>query len=326
MQRWGAGSGASRLVTGSLPCHAQLEERLAAYKHYPAALLLGSGYLTNLGIIPAILGHRDWIVVDRLAHASILDAALLSRAFLQRFQHNDLEHLESILAKKPPATKCLVVTESVFSMDGDIAPLPEIAAIAQRYAALLMVDEAHATGVFGPAGAGLVRASNLEADVALSMGTLSKALGSYGGFVACRQPLRSFLINKTRSLIFSTSLPPAVIGAALGALEYLTTQPGLGASLLKQAETFRNKLRSLGFQTGHSVSQIIPLIVGDNDKAVRFAQRLKIHGIIAPAIRPPAVPQGSARLRLSVTLNHSPADLERATGILLQLAQTEGIL
>ncbi len=326
LRRWGAGSGASRLVSGSLPCHEELERRLATYKGYPAALVFGSGYMANIGIIPAILDRHDWIITDRRAHASIMDAALLSRAVLHRFQHNDAAHLDAILAKKPHDVKCLIVTESVFSMDGDLAPLKEIAAVARRHAAMLMVDEAHATGIFGPGGAGLVRAGCLEDDVVLNMGTLSKALGGYGGFVACADIWRQFIVNRARPLIFSTSLPPSVIGSVLGALRCIEAQPALGVSLLNRAAHFREKLQAAGFQTGGSASQIIPLIGGDNHKTLRWSQRLKEHGILAVAIRPPTVPPGTARLRLSVTLDHSPEDLDHAADILVQDARKEGVL
>jgi 8-amino-7-oxononanoate synthase len=326
MRRWGTGSGASRLVTGTLPCHTELERRLAASKGYPAALLFGSGYLANLGVIPALVGRNDWFVVDRLAHAGIMDAAILSRAALHRFQHNSADQLKDILAKKPAQARCLVVTESVFSMDGDVAPLREIAEVVRDHGAMLMVDEAHATGIFGPAGAGLVREWNLEKDVAISMGTLSKALGSYGGFAACSEAMRQLLVNRARSFIFSTSLPPSVIGAGLGALKYLEAHPSLGQSLLERAARFRERLRSAGFRTGDSASQIIPVIVGDNHPTLRLSRRLKERGIMAVAIRPPTVPKGAARLRISVALDHSPDDLDRAAEIMIQAARDEGIL
>lgn len=326
LRRWGAGSGSSRLVAGSLPCHAELERRLAGEKGYPAALVFGSGFLANMGIIPALVGRHDWIVADRLAHASIMDAAVLSRAVLHRFQHNEPDTLAAILVKRPAHARCLVATESVFSMDGDLAPLREIAGVARRHGVMLMVDEAHATGVFGPGGAGRVRELGLERDTALSMGTLSKALGGYGGFVACSETMRQFLVNRARSLIFSTSLPPAVIGSALGALDHLRTQPDLGQQLLERAARFRGRLRAAGFDTGHSASQIIPVIVGDNRRALALARRLLEHGIMAAAIRPPTVPAGTARLRLSVTLDHTPEDLDRAVEMLVRDARAEGIL
>jgi 8-amino-7-oxononanoate synthase len=326
LQRWGAGSGASRLVTGSLPCHAELERRLAALKGYPTALVFGSGYLANLGLIPAVVGRGDWIVADRLAHASLMDAAVLSRAELHRFPHNEPDQLEAILKRKPEATRCLVVTESVFSMDGDLAPLREIAEVARRHRAMLLVDEAHATGVYGPAGAGRVRELSLEPDITLSMGTLSKALGGYGGFVACAETMRQFLVNRARSFIFSTSLPPPVIGAALGALDCLQAAPDLGKTLLDRSARFRDRLRAAGFQTGPSTSQIIPIIVGENRQTLRFAQLLNEQGLLAVAIRPPTVPPGTARLRLSVTLDHTPEDLEHAAEILIRTARAEGIM
>ncbi len=318
LKRWGSGSASSRLLAGNFAIYEELEKRLANLKRYPAALLFGSGYMANVGIIPALAGINDWLVVDRLAHASIIDAALLSRAVLKRFRHNDLQHLESILKQRPAKGRCLIVTESVFSMDGDCAPLAEIADLAATYSAMLMVDEAHATGVFGPGGAGIVAARKLEKKVHISMGTLSKALGAYGGFCACAQDMRKLLINKARSLIFSTAPAPAAAGAALGALDYLQINPDAGKILLDRARNLRAQLKEAGFDTGSSISQIIPVILGDNQKALEAAAELLRQGIIAPAIRPPTVPQGTARLRISLTLAHTPEDLERAASVLIK--------
>lgn len=316
--RWGAGAAASRLVTGTLPVHTLLENRLAVLKGYPAALLFGSGYMANLGIIAAIAGRRDWVVADKLAHASILDAAMLSRAELRRFRHNDPGHLAAILRERPAGTRCLVVTESVFSMEGDCAPLAEIAAACAGHDALLMVDEAHATGVFGPGGAGLAAALDLNGAINISMGTLSKALGSYGGFCACSAGLRDLLVNRARALIFSTAPPPPAAGAALAALDFLSAHPNAGQELLARAATFRARLQAAGFDTGASNSQIVPVLLGDNQRALDTAAALRRRGILAPAIRPPTVPAGSARIRFSVTLAHTPADLERAAAALAE--------
>lgn len=325
LDEYGAGSTASRLVTGTLPGDEELEHRLATFKGYPSALVFGSGFLTNIGVIPSLVGREDTVFADRLVHASIIDAITLSRARLARFHHNDVQHLEELL-KKSTAGRRLVVTESVFSMDGDLAPLPEIAAMALRYDALLMIDEAHATGVFGPSGSGLIRDHRLESSVNVSMGTLSKAMGSYGGFVACSPSMRELLVNRARALIYTTALPPSVIASSIAALDILQASPELGAELLKRAETFRKMLKAAGLDTLQSASQIIPIVVGDNAKALALAERLRAFGILAVAIRPPTVPQGSARLRLSVTLEHSGNDLARAAALIVSAAREERLI
>jgi 8-amino-7-oxononanoate synthase len=312
----GAGATASRLVSGTLPLHEELEARLARLKGYPAALLFGSGYLANLGILGALVGRGDTVFADRLAHASLMDAAVLSRAALCRFRHNDPQHLDELLQKASGAGRKLVVTESVFSMDGDLAPLPELAAVAQQHGALLLVDEAHATGVCGPGGSGLIREHKLEAAVNLSMGTLSKALGGYGGFVACSAAMRALLVNRARAFIYTTAPPPAAVGAALGALDVLEKNPGWGAELLRRAAAFRGRLRAAGLDVMQSASQIIPVQVGANARALALAEELRAAGLLAIAIRPPTVPEGTARLRLSVTRAHSEGDLVRAAEII----------
>jgi 8-amino-7-oxononanoate synthase len=309
-----------------LPCHEELEAALAAHKGYQAALVFGSGYLANLGLLGALAGREDCIIADRLAHASILDGAGLSRARVLRFRHNDPQHLRDMLRRASGARRLFVVTESVFSMDGDLAPLSAIAEAACAASAMLIVDEAHATGVFGPRGTGLIGALGLQDAVPVAMGTLSKALGGYGGFVAGSEVFRRWLINRARAFIFSTSLPPASVGAALGALAALDRQPDQGLLLLERARSLRDCLRAAGFNTGNSASQIIPLIIGDNQQTLRFAQSLRELGILAVAIRPPTVPEGTSRLRLSLTLKLTPADIERATDIIITTARKERIL
>lgn len=326
LQRYGAGATASRLMAGTWPCHEELENKLAQFKGYAAALVFGSGYLANLGAVSALVGHHDQILADKLSHASLLDGATLSRANVRRFQHNDVEHLERLLRQQNAAKRTLIITESVFSMDGDLAPLKDISRVAQAANAMLLVDEAHATGVWGPRGAGLISEGNLQPAVTVAMGTLSKALGSYGGFIAGTETLKRFLVNRARAFIFSTALPPPCIGAALGALQVLEQQPGLGAELLRRAEKFRQRLQAQGFNTGHSESQIVPIIIGDNHKALALARRLRENGIIALAIRPPTVPEGTARLRLSLTLEHTAEDLDRAAEVLTAAARKEGLL
>jgi 8-amino-7-oxononanoate synthase len=327
LQTTGCGATASRLVTGTLALHDELEQKLARHKGYPCALLFGSGFLANVGTIPALMGKNDHVFADKLVHASIVDAITLSRANLYRFRHNDVEHLNELLKGKTTTSgRKLIVTESVFSMDGDLGPLQDIAHVAERHGAMVMVDEAHATGVFGPRGSGLVREWGLESSVNISLGTLSKAFGGYGGFVACSEPVRAFLINHARSLIYSTALPPPVVAAALGALQVIEASCDLGAQLLGNAAAFRNRLEEAGLNTGNSASQIIPVMVGENSKALAISQKLREHGIIAVAIRPPTVPRGTARIRLSVTLAHTKEDLENVGQVIIATAQDEGLL
>lgn len=322
--RYGAGATASRLVTGTLDCHHELERGLAALKGYPAALVFGSGYAANVGMISALAGRGDHIIIDRLAHASLVDASVLSRARVHRFHHNDPEHVLGLCRACPAGSRRLIVTESVFSMDGDLAPVAGLAEVAAAEGAMLLVDEAHATGIFGPGGAGLVRQAGAEPQVNLSMGTLSKALGGLGGFVACSAEMRAWFINKARSFIYSTALPPAMVGAALGALEVLRGSPGMGAELLAKASRFREALRASGLDVGNSQSQIIPVMVGDNARAVRLHRRLREQGILAIAIRPPTVPRGTARLRLSVRLDHPVEMLDEVAGRIADAARAEG--
>ncbi|MGO9601202.1 MAG: 8-amino-7-oxononanoate synthase [Isosphaeraceae bacterium] len=330
LARFGAGSGASRLVTGTLACHAELEVELAAFLAYPAALVFGSGCLANVGLLSTVLGRSDLVFADRLVHATIIDGIVLSRAKLHRFPHNELDQLESMLtraaATRSAGGRFLVVTESVFSMDGDQAPLRALCEVASRHEAMLVVDEAHALGVFGPCGAGIAREHGLENRINVCTATLSKALGSYGGFVACSEELRALLVNRCRPFIYSTGLPPASVGAALAALRIIRSSPHLGPTLLSRAELFRRQLRELGCRVMHSESHIIPLLVGENRAAVRFSARLKSSGILATAIREPTVPRGTARLRLSVTLAHTEDDLRQAARTIAEAARQEGLL
>lgn len=320
LEAYGAGATASQLVCGRLPCHEELDRRLAALKQCPAALTFASGYAANAGIVPALCGREDSVFADRLAHASLLDGIRLSGASLHRFRHNDAGHLESLLRGAPAKGRRLIVTESVFSMDGDFAPLADLAALAGAHGAMLLADEAHATGVFGPGGAGRVVELGLQTRVTVSMGTLSKALGSAGGFAAGSESLCDWLANRARSFVYSTGLPPSTAGAALGALDVLRREPGLGAGLRSRAAAFRAALRAGGLEVGEGDSPIVPIHAGTAERALDLAARLEAAGILAIAIRPPTVPPGTARLRLSVTLAHSPADLAFAAGAILAAA------
>jgi 8-amino-7-oxononanoate synthase len=311
MAEHGFGSGASRLVCGNSDEHVQLERELAQFKKTEAALVFSSGYMANVGILSALCGRGDIIFSDKLNHASIVDGCILSRAELRRYPHNDIAALEDSLAKARDFRRKLIVTDTVFSMDGDRAPLKALARLAKEYDAWLMVDEAHAFGVFGPMGAGLVEEEDLGNDVPVQMGTLSKAAGSFGAYVAGSHELIDFLINTARSFIFTTALPPAVAAASRVALQIIREEPERRELLLRNAERLRQELQSLGFDTLQSLSPIIPVVVGEAEAAVDFSRRLLERGIFVSAIRPPTVPKGTARLRVTVTAAHTDEDIAR---------------
>lgn len=319
LERAGSGSTASPLICGYSPIHAELERRLAEFKGYPAALVFTSGYAANVGILSALLSRNDTVFADRLAHASLLDGVRLSGARLVRFRHNDPAHLRESLASAPAGGARMIVTESVFSMDGDLAPLAELADVADEFGATLMVDEAHATGLYGPRGAGRVSELHGSGRVPLCMGTLSKALGSAGGYVACSGPVRDLLVNRARSYIYSTALPPAAAGGALGALALLDAHPDWGVETRRRADVFRNALRADGLEAAGQDSPIVPVPVGDETRVIRIAQRLREEGIRVGAIRPPTVPAGTARLRCSVSRAHDPAELKHAAGVIARI-------
>ena len=313
LETYGSGATASRLVSGTLPLHEELEDRLALQKNYPNALLYGSGYLTSLGTIPHIVDRHDLIFADRLIHACMLDGVRLSGAKLLRFKHNDPVDLKELLERHAGNTqRKLILVESVYSMDGDLAPLRELAQLAADHEAMLMVDEAHAVGLYGTLGEGRVHELSLAAAVTLSMGTLSKALAGYGGYVCCSEQMRSYLVQHSRSFIYTTAPPPAQVGAALGALDVLEQTPNMGSTLLERASRFRAALHENGLNTLQSESQIIPVVVGENEEVMRIAHRLREQDILVGAIRPPTVPEGTARLRISLSLAHSEADIDRA--------------
>jgi len=319
--RWGAGAGASRLVSGTMTVHRRLEERLAAFKRCEAALLFGSGYLANLGVIPTLAGEGEVLFSDQLNHASIIDGCRLSRAQTFVYAHNDMEHLAWGLAQAG-SRAAAIVTESVFSMDGDLAALEEIADLARRHDVRLVVDEAHATGCIGPAGRGAVADAGLEVDVVI--GTLGKALGSYGAFAACSAEMARYLTNTSRPLIFSTASPPPAVAAALAALELLEQQPGRVQRLQTNAEVLRAELAREGFDVAGSTTQIVPLIVGDADTAMRVCEAALQRGVFAQAIRPPTVAAGTSRLRLAVMATHTKDELREAARVIGRAALQTG--
>jgi len=305
IEKFGTGSCASRLLSGDLKIHHNLEEKTAQLKSKESALVFNCGYQANTGIISSLCKAGDAVFSDRLNHASILDGILLSGARLFRFRHNDAEHLESLLKKQAGKFRNrLIVTETIFSMDGDRAPLKEIVSLKDKYNCKIMVDEAHATGVFGQDGSGVVAEDGLAESIDLIMGTFGKALGSFGAYIAGSKKLIEYLINTCRSFIYSTALPPSVIAANLESIELLKTEPFRREVLLENARYFRSELANRGFNV-KGESQIVPLIVGDNDRAVKLSSRLLEKGYRSLAIRPPTVPIGQVRLRFSLTYHHS---------------------
>ncbi|MBN1420942.1 MAG: 8-amino-7-oxononanoate synthase [Planctomycetes bacterium] len=322
---YGCGSAASRLVSGNLRIHADLEDEIAGWKGTQAALLFSSGYAANAGAISALAGREDAVFSDRLNHASIVDGIRLSGARLIRYPHGDADALAA-LVERTKARRRLIVTDSVFSMDGDVAPLAAIAEIAERSGAFLMVDEAHAAGILGPGGAGLAAEAGVADRVDIHMGTLSKALGSAGGYIAGRREIIRLMVNRARSFIFSTGPAPAAIGAAHEALRIAIEEPERRARVLERARALRVGLRTLGLRVPPGRTPIIPVLIGDEASALDLSQVLLAHGILAVAIRPPAVPPGTARLRASAMATHSEADIEDAVSAFSEAAHQLGIL
>ena len=306
----GFGSGASPLVSGHSSTHAALETALAHLLGTGDALLFPSGFAANAATIAALVGPGDLIASDERNHASIIDGCRLSRAEVAVFPHGDVAALERLLSAKA-ARRRLIVTDSLFSMDGTIAALSDLAAVARRHGAILMVDEAHATGVFGARGSGLVEASDTADGVHVRIGTLSKAIGSSGGFVAGHPRLIDWLRHSARAWVFSTAHPPAVAGAALRAIELLAEEPHRRIALLEKARVFRDRLRAAGLDLGKAAAQIVPVIVGGADRAVALAARLAEEGLFVPAIRPPSVPAGGSLVRASLACHHTDDDLDR---------------
>lgn len=325
VERFGCGATASRLMAGNLELHDLLERDLAGMTGKEAALVFGSGYLTNLGVLSTIAGPGDAVFSDWLNHASLIDGIRLSRARCFRYRHRDMNHLETLLKKSRISGKRVIVSESLFSMDGDIAPLPELSRLARLYDALLVIDDAHAIGVMGVRGGGACRAPGSEVSPQIVIGTLSKALGGYGGFVACSQPIRRFLINSARSFIFSTALPPGCLGSAREAVSIVTSHPEAGWALIEKSRRFRRLLKDHGLKVPEGESQILPVLVGDNEATLRFSRLLCGKGLLVKAVRPPTVPAGTARIRLSVTLSMDDSALERAAQTIAEVAAESGL-
>jgi glycine C-acetyltransferase len=322
----GAGSGAVRTIAGSMDLHRELEARFAAFKHADAALMFQSGFTANAGTVAAILTPDDVIVSDRLNHASIIDGARLSRAEIKVFEHRDAEHAGRLLRETAkPGRHQLLITDGVFSMDGDIAPLPDLVEVAEQYEAIMMIDDAHASGVLGAGGAGTVDHFGLHGRVDIQVGTLSKAIGVLGGFIAGPSHLIEWLQNRGRPYLFSTSAPPSVVAACIEALDIIRDEPERLERLWSNTGMFKAGLHDLGYDTGTSETPITPVITGDAAITQTFARRLFEEGVFCPAIVFPTVAKGSARVRTIVTADHTEDDLHEALSIFERVGDELGL-
>jgi glycine C-acetyltransferase/8-amino-7-oxononanoate synthase len=321
--RWGVGAGASRLVSGNMTLHRRLEERIASFKGTQSSVLFGSGYLANLGVVPALARKGEIVFSDELNHASIVDGCRLAAAETFIYRHGDMDHLAWGL-QNADGRGALIVTDGVFSMDGDVAPLAEIVELARQHDVRVMVDDAHGTGTQGPGGRGAVAEAGLDGEVDVVVGTLGKALGSYGAYAACDHVMARYLVNSARSLLFSTGLPPAAVAAAMAALELVQAQPRRVERLADNSEALRDELAREGFDVSGSETQIVPLIVGDAGLAMRICEAALEQGVFAQAIRPPTVPEGTSRLRLAVMASHTKPELRDAARILARAALRNG--
>ncbi|MFN8130739.1 MAG: 8-amino-7-oxononanoate synthase [Solirubrobacteraceae bacterium] len=310
--RWGVGAGASRLVSGTMTIHRRLEERLAEFEGREACVLFGSGYLANVGVVSALAQPGGMVFSDALNHASIIDGCRLARAETFVYDHCDLDHLAWGLQRLEDGQGAVIVTDGVFSMDGDVAPLAELVALAHEFDARLVVDEAHGTGAVGPGGRGACADAGIEREVDVIVGTLGKSLGSYGAYAACDDAMAAYLVNTARPLIFSTAPPPPAVAGALAALELLAAEPRRAEKLQANALALREALAADGWDVSGSDTQIVPLIVGDAALAVRVCEAALGRGVFAQAIRPPTVPAGTSRLRLAVMASHTKAELREA--------------
>lgn len=325
--RYGTSSGASRLVSGTMALHERLESAVASFKKSEAALLFNSGHAANTGIIPALVGRGDVVFSDRLNHASIVDGILLSGARMVRYPHNDFRSLATLM-EKHTAGRCLIVSDGVFSMDGDVAPLAELVVLKEKFNALLMVDDAHGCGVLGEQGRGSAELLGVGSAVDIQMGTFGKALGSFGAYAAVSAEMRDVLVNRARSFIFSTSLPPSVLAASLAAVELVQTSEGerLREQLSANTRFFRNGLTEAGFKIPDGTTQIVPLVIGSAATTMKFSEDLLIEGLFAQGIRPPTVPVGTSRLRFTLMATHSSTDLGNAVERICHVGRRLGVV
>ncbi len=321
---WGCAAGGSRLINGNLKLHEVLEEQLAEFLGAPAALAFSTGYMANVGVIPALVGEGDVVVSDALSHASIIDACRLTKADVRVFAHGDVDALEDLLRKVSSTHRNLLLAlDGVYSMDGDSAPLAEIVPLAKRHGAVVLLDDAHGTGALGANGRGTGELCGVESDIDIRIGTLGKSLGSFGAFVAGSHPLRELLLNRARSFIFSCALAPPAVAAAAAALRLLRTEPWRRERLQSNAALLRGFLSNHGISTAPSTTQIIPVVIGDNSRTMAVCERLLARGFYAQGIRHPSVPVGTARLRLTPMATHRAREIEAlADAIAEELAVT----
>lgn len=321
VEQYGTGSGGARLTTGSHPLYEKLEQQLALFKGTEAALVFNAGYMANVGIISAVVNKGDVVFSDELNHASIIDGCRLANGQAVVYRHADMVHLAEVLENTPCQGQRLIVTDGVFSMDGDITPLDKIVELAEKYQAMVMVDDAHAVGVLGKGGRGTVDYFGLKGRVHIQVGTLSKSLAAEGGYVTGSQALIQYLVNKSRSFIFSTALSPGTVAAGYAALQELQAHPELVDKLRSHADYVRTALVTAGLQIDGALTPIIPIMVGEAAVAVKMAQQLKEQGLIVSAIRPPTVMPGASRLRLTVSAAHDRDDLVRAVEIIIAVSK-----
>ncbi|MDO8691367.1 MAG: 8-amino-7-oxononanoate synthase [Dehalococcoidia bacterium] len=326
VENWGCGAGAARLISGTMAPHQALEESLARFLGLEAALLFSSGYLANMGAIASLVGPSDAIFSDQLNHASIVDGCRLSGARVHVYPHRDLDTLEELLGDAGAFRRRLVVTEGLFGMDGDIAPLEDLVRLAGRYGALLMVDDAHGIGMLGEKGRGVLDALGTSAGVHVVVGTLGKSLGSGGAFVAGSRELKDYLVNRARPFIFSTALAPSLAAGALAALDIVESEPGRRRSVIEKAEYLRSGLSGQGFRVLGSGSSIVPVLIGDAEGAMTLSRRLLEQGVYVQGLRPPTVPPGTCRLRCSVTASHTSQDLDLALDAFRKAGRSLGIV
>ena len=326
LSRYGTGAGSARLVVGTSSPHSKLEQALAQLKQTEAALALSSGYHANTGVLPALTTSEDVIFSDALNHASIIDGCRLSHATTKIYRHNDIEHLATLLSTTSTARRRFIVTESVFAMDGDLAPLSALVSIAKKHDAQLVVDEAHATGIFGADGGGLVQELELGTHIAVQIGTLSKAIGALGGYVAGSQTLIDTLINEARTFIYTTALPPAVAASATAAIQVIIQEPERRKQLWNHTTFLRNALGGAGYHINPGNSPIIPVMVGDAAITLALSNALFEHGVLVSAIRPPTVPAGTARLRVTPMATHTQTDLEEAVDAFRAVGRDTGYI
>lgn len=316
LKHYGVGSGAARLISGTTDIHTRLEEKLAAFKNKDQAVIFSAGYLANLGVLTAFAGEKDLIVMDKLCHASLIDAAKLSGATIRVFPHKNYSRCEEIISKAGGYGKKILVTDTVFSMDGDLADLEALVQIKEKYGCLLVADDAHGTGVMGLHGRGLAEDQKLESKIDIVTGTLSKALGGLGGFAAGSFLLMDYLVNKARPFIFATSLPPVICAAALEAIWVIEAEPGLRHKLWRNVQILHEGLTRQGWKLPPIVSPILPLMVGEEKEALALSESLLEQGILVPAIRTPTVPKGKARLRVTVSAAHEENHIHKLLKIL----------